>query len=128
MSADFDFKFKLQLFVINKIKSIKHTESQLDESYCLLEQMSFLVNLNECNQEIENNFATFSMSQIKSEFKTSFYQICLKELLINLDVTKKSDNQNVTLDGIKNQLIQIISSTNYSDSFNVLYDLCTGLK
>ena len=33
-----------------------------------------------------------------------------------------------SLQQIKNLLVQIIGTTNFSDSFGVLYDLCTSLK
>lgn len=128
MSGDFDCKVKLQFYFISKIKSLKQPESPLDETHSLLEQMAYLVNLRDFNQELERQFEAFSMARIKAEFKGGFYQICLKELLANLDVTKKSACEHVTLEAIRNLFIHIISKTNYSDSFNVLYDLCTGLR
>ena len=129
-------RLKLQFYFIRELKVLKQSQCTLEQVHAILEQIAFLVNiLNTSNAEIEREFIAnnnlFSgIDALRNEFKNlNLYQICFKEILVNFNfVINVSEEGKVSLKQVKNQLIQIMSVTNFSDSFNVLYDLCTSLK
>lgn len=117
---------KSQLYFIRHLKVLKNPECTLSDVHSLIEQIAFLVNLTSSNTQLENEFNLFSIDLLKLEFKNNLYSICLKEIISTVNVDKKSER--VTLQQVKTLLIKIMNVTNFSDSFNILYDLCTSLK
>ena len=121
---------KLQLFFIQKIKAVDFSnEKDLgDESsiQCLLKLLHFLLNMEQNSEEndlyIINDFKSkfltaYSKDSVSKEFKENFYNIFLTQILVNLSRVN---------DEIKELLLRIIFVTNFTDTFNVLYDLCTN--
>lgn len=123
---DNELRIKLQLYLLQKIRNLKSSESSLNHTMSLVDIMAFLVGATKTNTELEQQFRISTQSSIQAEFKKSYYQICFKEVLINLEFTIMTEN--VTLQAIKERLIQIMEITNFSDSFNTLYELSTGLR
>jgi hypothetical protein len=136
-------KSKLQLYLIQKIKNIKlQIESnRLEEIFrfaCLIE--CFVENSADTRQddfrkevysEFNIQFSSYSLSEVKKEFKTSFYSICLNDVLANLDEASKNSafhSSTINFQELKSSILRIIQSTNYSNSFDVIYDYCVNLK
>ncbi len=120
--SNLQLKLKLQFYFVKQFK-ILQTESDLKGTIDFLEQLLFILNLSDSNLQIEQQFGNISINSVQKEFKDSFYLICFKEILKNL---KFENNHNqFSLLTIKTLLVKIMSETNFSDSFNVLYEFCT---
>ena len=122
-----ELRIKLQLYLLQKMRNLKNSEGSLDKALSLVDTMTFLVGITETNVEFEQQFDTNSKNLVRAEFRKSYYQICFKEVLTNLDFTI-SNETSTSLQTIKTLLIQIMEVTNFSDSFITLYELSTGLR
>lgn len=142
-------KPKLQIYLLRKIKEL-NTDTNLNEIYKFLCTIEYIIDTNNPAKQNENlifddfrsQFSNYAPNAIKDEFKKSFYSICLNEILANLNVnylnSKKSQEEeekeeaknsnNTNMQSVKNSILSIISSTNYSDSFSIIYDFCVSLK
>lgn len=122
-------KTKLQLFVIRNIKLIQTNDYSTTTLIELLELVSYLTGFTDTNIKFQSQFESYSISSIRTEFNASLYSFCLKEILTNLNLTRLSNTTTTNdLKQIKTMLIDIISATNFTDSFNVLYDLSVSSK
>ena len=70
-----------------------------------------------------------SISNIRDVFlrqsPTSIYSICLNDILGSLSNLSSHD---ANLQSIKNLLVKIITSTNFSEKFDIIYDYCSNLR
>lgn len=137
-------KPKLQIYLLRKIKEL-NTDTNLNEIYKFLCTIEYIIDTNNPAKQNENlifddfrsQFSNYAPNAIKDEFKKSFYSICLNEILANLNVnylnSKKNQEEekeakNSNMQSVKNSILSIISSINYSDSFSIIYDFCVSLK
>ena len=148
-NAASSLKPKLQLYLIQKIKSLNSSsDSDLTlrnvfRFVCLIENILIEDDADDNKPSTRNsklrvsvldefkaNFFNHSRPEIKNEFKRSFYSICLNELLASLGTLLSIDTtaEEISLADVKNALLGIISSANYSDSFRVIYEFCVELK
>lgn len=116
---------KLQLYLIQNLKCLQDCNiNQLKE---LLETIEFLIGLSATNDKFRSQFDLYSNDSIRNEFKQTFYSICLKEILVNFNQTKLSiATSSQEIKQIKSMVINIISITNFTDSFSIIYDLCVS--
>ena len=131
-------KPKLQLYLIQRIKNIKNDTNRLESlirfSYlveCFVENCSDTKqddNRKEALSELRDNFSSYSLNEVVKEFKTSFYSFCLNEILDNLNEASKISSSQHNFQELKESILTIIRSTNYTDSFNLIYDYCVNLK
>lgn len=119
---------KLQMYFIQRLKFVNEAgHSNLK----LLQTIEFILGVNDdaadnCHFLEDFPPSKFLGADIRHEFLRSFYSICLQQILANLTVAKEADTS--IFEQIKSSILKIISHSNYSDSFNVIYDLCTTLK
>ncbi len=124
-------RLKQQFYFVHALKVLHSPECSLAHVYSILEQMAFLVNISTDNSEIQSHFNEFSIQLLRSEFKSNMFKVCFKEIVANFEkflgkVT--TSNKEVGLQQVKSLIVQIMTSTNFSDSFSILYDQCTTLK
>lgn len=108
---------KLQLYLIKKLKSSKNSPDELSQL------ISFVLSLFEIssNNELNVEFSEFSMQSIRSEFSKYFYPKILNEIL-NIIFSNNISSSHY----IASQLVKLISLTNFSDTFSLLYDFCVA--
>ena len=130
-------KTKLQLYFVQKIKDLNSdSQSSLKNTFqfaCLIECIvgKESDNREEVFDEFLTHFSSYSLNEIKNEFQKSFYSICLHEMLSSIDGfnAKRTDSEaNISVQDVKNSILKIITATNYSDSFKVIYEFCVNLK
>ena len=117
---------KLQLYCIQQLKVLKEPRCGLDVTQAFLRQILFLCGGSESNTVVEDTFSSFSIQRVRNEFKKSFYFVCMREALTLLNLNESTEEAN--LFDTKAIFVQIMSETNFSDSFNILYELCTSPK
>ena len=124
-------RIKLQLYLTQFLKCVQNSSgedvsSQLNDLILLVE---YLIGLKNINPSFETQFDSYSIDSVRNEFKRSFYSICFKEILVNLNIAKLNNSNNShELKNIKMTLIKIMSTTNFTDSFSILYDICINSK
>jgi hypothetical protein len=115
---------KLQLFILQYLKSVQNPDCSIDKYIELLELIEYLIGLRNSNVNYETQFTSYSIELARYEFKFLHYSVCLKEILANINITKLSNTSNsAQYNRIKSMLIKIINKTNFADSFNIIYDL-----
>ena len=154
-STSSSLKPKLQLYLIQKIKILNSSDSDssLKNVFRLVYLIEHIVSDDDAivdksvsNNSSKNNklrtdvledfkthFSNYSLNKIKNEYKRSFFSICLNEILANLNTINKISNESnseteISLQDVKSSILTIIISTNYTDSFHVIYDFCVDLK
>ncbi|CAF0943963.1 unnamed protein product [Brachionus calyciflorus] len=108
-------KSKLQLYLVHKFKLIKQS---LEDLTLFIES---LLNLIQENSNLDLEFTEFDSSQVKNELLISFYSTCLTEIYTSVNKLDISSNHYIA-----SQLVKLINSTNYYDSFSITYDFCTA--
>jgi len=124
-------RLKLQFHFAHALKVLNNPQCSLEQVYSILEQIAFLVDLTPANTEIQRQFSEFSLESLKSEFKLNLYKVSFSEILSNFEKflgKNTTTRERTDLQQIKSLIVQIMTSTNFSDSFNILYDICTSLK
>jgi hypothetical protein len=115
---------KLQLFILQYLKSVQNPDCSIDKYIELLELIEYLIGLRNSNVNYETQFTSYSIELARYEFKSLYYSVCLREILANINITKLSNTSNTEqYNRIKSMLIKIINKTNFADSFNIIYDL-----
>lgn len=131
-------KAKLQLYLINSIKTLNNSETNV---YKLLKIVDYVMNSARSSDEnqneeaifqaFENEFKDYSKASVQSEFVKSFYSVCLSQLLGNFNPNLSTVSERTTSPGyveVKELFIKVISSAQFSESFNVIYELCLNLR
>jgi hypothetical protein len=124
-------RLKLQFHFAHALKVLNSLQCSLEQVHSILEQIAFLVDLTTANTEIQRQFSEFSLESLKSEFKLTLYKVSFSEVLSNFEKflgKNTTTRERTDLQQIKSLIVQIMTSTNFSDSFNILYDICTSLK
>jgi hypothetical protein len=122
---------KLQLYLAQFIKCVQNRGGEDANSPVndLIYLVEYLIGLKNNHPEFQIHFASYSVDSIRNEFKRSFYFICFKEILFTLNIAKLINSSNSQeLKNIKTVLTKVISTTNFTDSFSILYDLCIDTK
>lgn len=80
-------------------------------------------------EQFKQKFDSFSMFAVRQEFKRSLYSTSLYELVsyLSQNFERLSSNQ-AKFHAFKTTLLNVITRTNFSDTFNVLYDFSINLK
>ncbi len=126
-----EIETQLKLYFIHKIKQLTNQFSfkYLNE---LLKIVNYVIDptSNSINQDFSDKFlSNHSISNIRNIYlkqsPTSIYSICLNDILGSLSNLSSHD---VNLQSIKNLLIKITTSTNYSETFDILHEYCTNLR
>lgn len=122
-------KSKLQMHIIRNIKLIQNNDYSTTTLINLLELVSYLTGINDSNSQFQAEFHAYSISSIRGEFRSSLYLFCLKEILVNLNpIRLGSSVNNDDLKKIKSMIVDIICTSNFADSFNVLYELSVNAQ
>jgi hypothetical protein len=126
-----EIETRLKLYFIHKLKQLSN-EFSFKYLNDLLKLLDYIIDSesNYINQDFSDKFlSNDSISTIRHIFlqqsPTSIYSICLNDILGSLSNLSSHD---VNLQSIKNMLIKIITSTNYSETFEILYDYCSNLR
>ena len=117
---------KLQLYCIQQLSALKEPRCGLDVTQTLLRQIQFLCGGSVSNTVVDDAFSSFSMQLVRNEFKKSFYFVCMRAALTQLNPNESTEAANLA--DTKAIIVQIMSDTNFSDSFNILHELCTSTK
>jgi hypothetical protein len=141
-----NLKIKLQFYLVNCVKLLnENNPSHLNDNDVTLEKFNHLLgvieyilglnrNQSDIKEELLTRFPVDSIDSIRSELTTTnLYSLCLNQLLSKLNLTKclitnKQRYSSQQFELFKKSIITIIKTTNFTDSFNVIYDLCTTLK
>lgn len=126
-------KSKLQLYFVNSFKNLNNSTKNVHR---LLKIVDFIVKSaideNDSSPAVSDfqlEFKEFSKSNIRSEFYRNFYSTCLSQLLTNFNpnlTTNIEGNENFS--SAKDLFLAIISNARFSDTFNVIYDMCLSLR
>ena len=124
-------KSKLQLYFVNSFKNLNNSTKNVHR---LLKIVDFItkstIDENEATaSDFQLEFKEFSKSNIRSEFYRNFYSTCLSQLLTNFNpnlATNIEGNENFS--SAKDLFLAIISNARFSDTFNVIYDMCLSLR
>lgn len=115
-SEEATLRVKLQLYLTQCLKCLQESSSQTLDFIGLVE---YLIGLVDTHTQFQTQFAFYSIDSVRREFKRSFYSICFREILVSLNSASGHE-----LKKIKTILIKIIGSSNFTDSFNILYEFC----
>ena len=129
---------KLNLHILHLFKELN--QSNEATSWDNLETLSDLIEFLSSNEEktttsmphveqFKHRFDSFSMFAVRQEFKRSLYSTSLYELIsyLSQNFERLASNQ-VKFNRLKTAILSVITWTNFSDTFNVLYDFSINLK
>jgi hypothetical protein len=130
-------KNQLNLHFLHLFKELNQSEqaTSCEHMENLLSLMEFL-SLNEEKttnlplvEQFKQKFNSFSIFTVRQDFKRSHYATCLYELISYLtqNFERLSCNQ-AKFNRLKTAILNLITCTNFSDTFNVLYDFSINLK
>lgn len=116
---------KLQLYLINSIKNLNNSVQNI---YSLLKTIDY-INSSSTDENInfQTDFKEYSKSQIRNEFNKSLYATCLSQILINFNPNLSKQDNSVFI-AVKELFLKVISTAEFSESFDVIYELCFSLK
>lgn len=121
-------KSKLQLYFINSIKNLDNNNNSSPQNVLKLLKTIEFINDRECeNEQFQIEFKDYSKSSIQKEFNRSFYSICLSQLLTNFNPNLNAQDSSLFSE-CKELFLKVISISPFSDSFNVIYELCFSLR